>query len=161
MTSPFPVPDYVGGHGLLTGRIVVVTAAAGAGIGAAVAKKAVEEGATVVVSDAHERRLDEIAEKLAEVVSAATQQDPAGADPTAEPDLKITDSGKLDALFDVVKKVDVVKTSADAAGAENVVDVFKNTEVNAALAASIFHYETHSVNRVKEMIKQNGIPVRY
>ena len=67
MTSPFPVPDYVGGHGLLTGRIVVVTAAAGAGIGAAVAKKAVEEGATVVVSDAHERRLDEIAEKLAEV----------------------------------------------------------------------------------------------
>ncbi|MEE2957514.1 MAG: SDR family oxidoreductase [Actinomycetota bacterium] len=67
MTSPLPVPDYVGGHGLLAGRIVVVTAAAGAGIGAAVAKKAVEEGATVVVSDAHERRLDEAAEKLAEV----------------------------------------------------------------------------------------------
>ena len=37
------------------------------------------------------------------------------------------------------------------------IDIFKNTEVNAALAASIFHYETHSVNRVKEMIKQNGI----
>ena len=44
---------------------------------------------------------------------------------------------------------------------EDMVDIFKNTEVNAALAASIFHYETHSVNRVKEMIKQNGINVRY
>ena len=41
------------------------------------------------------------------------------------------------------------------------IDIFKNTEVSAALAASIFHYETHSVNRVKEMIKQNGIDVRY
>ena len=41
------------------------------------------------------------------------------------------------------------------------VDIFKNTEVNAALAASIFHYETHSVNRVKEMIKEHKIDVRY
>ena len=44
---------------------------------------------------------------------------------------------------------------------EHMIDIFKNTEVNAALAASIFHYETHSVNRVKEIIKENGIPVRY
>ncbi len=44
---------------------------------------------------------------------------------------------------------------------EDMIDVFKNTEVNAALAASIFHYETHSVNRVKELIQQNNIPVRY
>ena len=49
-------PEYVPGHGLLADRIVVVTAAAGAGIGFAVAKKAVEEGATVVISDVHERR---------------------------------------------------------------------------------------------------------
>ena len=44
---------------------------------------------------------------------------------------------------------------------EDMIDVFKNTEVNAALAASIFHYETHSVNSVKEMIKENGIHVRF
>ena len=44
---------------------------------------------------------------------------------------------------------------------EHMIDIFKNTGVSAALAASIFHYETHSVNRVKEMIKQNGIQVRY
>ena len=36
-------PPYVDGHSLLDGRIVVVTAAAGAGIGFAVARRAVEE----------------------------------------------------------------------------------------------------------------------
>jgi len=39
-------------------------------------------------------------------------------------------------------------------------DVFKKSDVAAALAASIFHYETHSVNRVKELLKNNGVPVR-
>ena len=58
------VPDYVPGHGLLAGKVVVVTAAAGTGIGFATAKKAQEEGATVVVSDWHERRLAETAETL-------------------------------------------------------------------------------------------------
>ena len=57
-------PPYVDGHGLLTGKVVVVTAAAGAGIGSAVATRAVEEGATVVVSDVHERRLAEAADAL-------------------------------------------------------------------------------------------------
>ena len=50
------------GHGLLEGKIVVVTAAAGTGIGFAAAKRCIEEGATVVVSDAHERRWAETAE---------------------------------------------------------------------------------------------------
>jgi len=58
------MPEYVPGHGLLTGKVVVVTAAAGTGIGFATAKKAQEEGATVVVSDWHERRLAESAEAL-------------------------------------------------------------------------------------------------
>ena len=40
-----PTPDYVPGHGLLAGKVVVVTAAAGTGIGAAVARRALEEGA--------------------------------------------------------------------------------------------------------------------
>ena len=62
------IPEYVPGHGLLADRIVVVTAAAGAGIGYAVAKKAVEEGATVVIADVHERRLGEAADLLAEGV---------------------------------------------------------------------------------------------
>jgi 3-oxoacyl-[acyl-carrier protein] reductase len=58
------MPEYVPGHGLLAGKVVVVTAAAGTGIGFATAKKAQEEGATVVVSDWHERRLAETAEAL-------------------------------------------------------------------------------------------------
>ena len=44
---------------------------------------------------------------------------------------------------------------------EDMIEIFKNTAVSAALAASIFHYETHSVNRVKQMIKDNKIDVRY
>jgi 3-oxoacyl-[acyl-carrier protein] reductase len=62
--SSVPVPDYVPGHGLLAGRTVLVTAAAGTGIGSATARRCVEEGAEVVISDAHERRLGEAAEEL-------------------------------------------------------------------------------------------------
>ena len=59
-------PDYVPAHGLLSDRGVVVTAAAGTGIGSAVARRALEEGARVLISDAHERRLGETADALAE-----------------------------------------------------------------------------------------------
>lgn len=55
-----PPPDYVPAHGLLRDKTVMVTAAAGAGIGFAVAKRCAEEGArALVVSDIHERRLAE------------------------------------------------------------------------------------------------------
>ena len=63
---PRPAPDYVPGHGLLTDKNVVVTAAAGTGIGSAVARKALEEGAHVMISDFHERRLNETADRLAD-----------------------------------------------------------------------------------------------
>lgn len=42
----------------------------------------------------------------------------------------------------------------------HMLDVFKETDVDAALAASIFHYETHSVDRVKEYLKENKVEVR-
>jgi len=51
-------------HQLLAGKTVLVTAAAGTGIGFATARRAQEEGARVVISDAHERRLRESAEQL-------------------------------------------------------------------------------------------------
>jgi 3-oxoacyl-[acyl-carrier protein] reductase len=60
------VPAYVPGHGLLDGKGVVVTAAAGTGIGFAAAKRCAEEGARLVISDIHERRLGEAADALAE-----------------------------------------------------------------------------------------------
>jgi 3-oxoacyl-[acyl-carrier protein] reductase len=58
------------GHGLLAGKTVVITAAAGTGIGFATARRAVQEGATVVVSDHHERRLAEAADQLTELSGA-------------------------------------------------------------------------------------------
>lgn len=57
-------PMYVPGHGLLAGKRVLITAAAGTGIGFATAKRCVEEGATVVISDKHERRCGESAAEL-------------------------------------------------------------------------------------------------
>ena len=59
-----PPPPYVPGHGLLTGKTVLITAAAGSGIGSATARKCLEEGARVVISDKHERRLAETAAEL-------------------------------------------------------------------------------------------------
>ena len=44
--EPELMVDYVAPHGLLAGKTVVVTAAAGTGIGFATAKRCVEEGAT-------------------------------------------------------------------------------------------------------------------
>ena len=60
MSSTQPPP----GHGLLDGKTVVVTAAAGTGIGFAAAQRCATEGARVLVSDRHERRLAEAAERL-------------------------------------------------------------------------------------------------
>jgi 3-oxoacyl-[acyl-carrier protein] reductase len=45
------------GRGLLAGKVVVVTAAAGTGIGGAVARRCLDEGASVAISDAHAGRL--------------------------------------------------------------------------------------------------------
>jgi len=58
-------PQYVPGHSLLAGKNVAITAAAGTGIGAAAARRCLEEGAKVVVSDHHERRLGETHTELA------------------------------------------------------------------------------------------------
>jgi cyclase len=43
---------------------------------------------------------------------------------------------------------------------DDMVDVFQKTNVDAALAASIFHYQTHGVNGVKMHLKERKIPVR-
>ena len=43
---------------------------------------------------------------------------------------------------------------------DDMVEVFKETNVDAALAASIFHYQTHGVRGVKIHLKDQQIPVR-
>ena len=43
---------------------------------------------------------------------------------------------------------------------DDMVDVFEKSNVDAALAASIFHYQTHGVKGVKLYLKEKKIPVR-
>ena len=112
-----PIPEYVPGHGLLVDRVVVVTAAAGMGIGAAVARKAVEEGATVVVSDVHERRLAESAEALAEI---------SGVRPLSRVcDVRDEDqvTGLLDAAVAEHGRIDVLVNNAGLGGDTRLVDM--------------------------------------
>ncbi|MCB2061758.1 MAG: SDR family oxidoreductase, partial [Novosphingobium sp.] len=86
-----PVPPYPQGRDLLKGKSVVVTAAAGTGIGYAVAKRAAEEGARVLISDFHERRLGEAADRLAEEV---------GCERPATFVCNVTDQAQVDGLRD-------------------------------------------------------------
>jgi 3-oxoacyl-[acyl-carrier protein] reductase len=110
---PLPPP----GHGLLTGKVVVITAAAGTGIGFATAKRCLEEGATVVISDAHERRLGEAADALAEL---------AGERPLAVP-CNVTDEAQVQHLYDAAVErhghFDVAVNNAGLGGQVEVVDM--------------------------------------
>ncbi|MFD7422719.1 SDR family oxidoreductase [Streptomyces californicus] len=83
-------PPYLPGHGLLTGRTAVVTAAAGAGIGGATARRLLEEGARVLISDTHARRLEESARTLAAEF---------GPDRVAALTCDVTDEEQVGALF--------------------------------------------------------------
>ena len=117
-SPPPPVPPP--GHGLLTGKVVVITAAAGTGIGFATAKRCVEEGATVVISDAHERRLGEAAEALAALPELA------GEPPLAVP-CNVTDESQVQRLYDTAVErhghFDVAVNNAGLGGQVDVVDM--------------------------------------
>jgi 3-oxoacyl-[acyl-carrier protein] reductase len=84
--APPPPPS---GHGLLVDKVVIVTAAAGTGIGSATARRCLEEGAAVVVSDAHARRLTETAEQLAAETGGAVRAVPCD----------VTDESQVQALY--------------------------------------------------------------
>jgi cyclase len=43
---------------------------------------------------------------------------------------------------------------------DDMVDIFEKSNVDAALAASIFHYDSHGVKGVKSFLKEKKIPVR-
>ena len=62
------------------------------------------------------------------------------------------------------KVVDSVSIPVIASGGcgkpDDMIEIFKESNVDAALAASIFHYETHGVNGVKLHLKNKEIPVR-
>jgi 3-oxoacyl-[acyl-carrier protein] reductase len=113
-----PAPDYVPGHDLLAGKVVVVTAAAGAGIGAAVVRRALEEGARAVVfSDTHARRLAEAEETLAAEF---------GGDRVRQLVCDVTDEAQVQTLFDAADELggaDVVVNNAGLGGTASVLDM--------------------------------------
>ena len=53
-----------------------------------------------------------------------------------------------------------VIASGGAGNAEHFYDVFSEVDVDAALAASIFHYKETSVQEVKSFLKEKGVSVR-
>lgn len=64
-TVAVPPPPYVPPHGLLNGKSILITAAAGGGIGFAAAKRCLEEGCrALLLSDIHPRRTEEAVQAL-------------------------------------------------------------------------------------------------
>ena len=62
---------------------------------------------------------------------------------------------------EIVNSVSIPVIASGGCGKpDDMVDVFKKSNVDAALAASIFHYQTHGVNGVKMYLKEKQIPVR-
>ncbi|HNZ87274.1 MAG TPA: imidazole glycerol phosphate synthase subunit HisF [Methanofastidiosum sp.] len=53
-----------------------------------------------------------------------------------------------------------VIASGGAGNAEHIYDALTKGKADAALAASIFHYEEHSIRKIKEYLKSNNVPVR-
>jgi 3-oxoacyl-[acyl-carrier protein] reductase len=106
-------PPYPSGHHLLDGKTVLVTAAAGTGIGFATARRCAEEGAAVAVSDRHERRLGEAASRLAEVM---------GREPIAVV-CDVTVEADVQRMFDAVGDLDVLVNNAGLGGTAELADM--------------------------------------
>ena len=110
-------PPYSKSHNLLAGRKAVITAAAGAGIGFATAKRCMEEGAELLISDIHEKRLLQAAEQLEE----ATGRRPATCL------CNVTRQADVDAIFAKATEVfgapNLVINNAGLGGTTNIVDM--------------------------------------
>ena len=110
------LPVQPRGHGLLDGKTVLVTAAAGTGIGFATAQRCAEEGASVVISDKHERRLAEAAEQLTSVLGRPALGVPC--DVTVEDDVRRL----FDTTVDELGHLDVLVNNAGLGATANIID---------------------------------------
>ncbi len=62
---------------------------------------------------------------------------------------------------EIVKSTSIPVIASGGCGKpDDMVEIFKESNVDAALAASIFHYQSHGVNGVKRHLKDKQIPVR-
>jgi 3-oxoacyl-[acyl-carrier protein] reductase len=96
---------------------VVVTAAAGTGIGSAVARRALEEGAEVLISDRHERRLGETADQLE--AETGTRAATIPCDVTVDADVERL----FRAALDTFGRLDVLINNAGLGGTADLVDM--------------------------------------
>lgn len=110
-------PAYPVGRNLLAGQTVLVTAAAGTGIGFAAAKRCLEEGASVLISDIHARRLGEAVERLQAVAPGRVYSRPCD----------VTRQDEVDALIESaigsLGHLDVLINNAGLGGTANVIDM--------------------------------------
>jgi 3-oxoacyl-[acyl-carrier protein] reductase len=110
-------PAYVVGHGLLRGRTAVITAAAGAGIGGATAHRFLEEGARVLISDSHTRRLREHESELRRKFPGRVAAVPCD----------VTDEAQVRTLFETAAqehgRLDIVVNNAGLGGTSDLVDM--------------------------------------
>ncbi len=110
-------PAYPQAHDLLAGRKAIITAAAGTGIGFSAAKRCAEEGAEVLISDIHERRLEEATGRIG---------DATGSRPHACL-CDVTDQTQVDRLFGKAAEVfgtpDLVINNAGLGGTANLADM--------------------------------------
>jgi 3-oxoacyl-[acyl-carrier protein] reductase len=111
------VPPYPEGKQVLAGKTALVTAAAGTGIGFWTARRMAEEGATVFLSDLHERRLAESADKLAELTGR--RPGTALCDVTQQAQVEALREAALAALG----RVDVLVNNAGLGGTANLVEM--------------------------------------
>jgi 3-oxoacyl-[acyl-carrier protein] reductase len=134
---------------MLEGKVVVVTAAAGTGIGFATAKRCAEEGAFVIISDAHERRLGEAAEHLTPILG---QRPPAIA-------CDVTDEAQVQKLFDLAfaekGRLDVVVNNAGLGGTANIVEM-SDTEWHKVLDVSLTGTFRCLRAAMRKMLPQKG-----
>jgi 3-oxoacyl-[acyl-carrier protein] reductase len=123
-------PAYVEGHELLAGKTVLVTAAAGTGIGFAVARKCAEEGARVMISDIHERRLGEACDELEKFTGVRPPSRLCNV--IEEDDVR----GLIAAAIDEFGQLDVLVNNAGLGGTANVVDM-TDEQWNAVLGITL------------------------
>ena len=62
---------------------------------------------------------------------------------------------------EIVNSVSIPVIASGGCGKpDHMLEIFKKSNVDAALAASIFHYDTHGVKGVKQFLKENSVAVR-
>jgi 3-oxoacyl-[acyl-carrier protein] reductase len=138
------------GKNLLAGKVVVLTAAAGTGIGGAVARRCLDEGASLALSDAHGPRLAATHAELAEAYTA---------DRVWSADCDVTSELQVQALIDGAARrfgrIDVMINNAGLGGTASVVDM---TDEQWAQVLDVTLTGTFRCTRaaLRKMIDQGG-----